>query len=79
MTIVVRTGQGKPGTAKTIQGHDQGCQSQLDKSELDKARHDEDHTRGRMGPGPDRPTELGHLRLEIDQRKSNQSSRGQAQ
>ena len=66
-TRVVRTCQGKPGVAKTIQGHDQGCQSQLDKPELGKARYDSTMARGMIEPGPDRPTELGQLRLRINQ------------
>ena len=75
MARVVRIGQGKPRPAKNNQGHDQGCQRQLDKPELEMART---MARGRIGHGSDRPTELGQLRLGIDQSMSNQSGRGQA-
>ena len=78
MTRVVITGQGKPEPAKTIQSDEQGCQSQLDKTELGKAKHDQQHDKCRIGPGPGSPTELVQLRQGIDQSKSNQSGQDQA-
>ena len=46
MTRVFKTDQGKPRPTKNIQGHGQGCQSQLDKPELGKASHGRDHVEG---------------------------------